>query len=212
MGRQWGSATFSWPVSLTHRELTLRPLGRRDRKAWAEVREANRSWLGPWEATLPPGSSRGPGSFGGLIRVLDHQAREGRMLPWAVCWDDGDGVRLGGQLTVSNIVAGSMSGAQIGYWIDERLAGRGIIPLAVALATDHCFTQLGLHRMEIAIRPENAKSLRVVEKLGFRAEGLRPKYLHIDGDWRDHLIFALNSDEVGDGLVARWESTRPIAG
>ena len=63
---------------------------------------------------------------------------------------------------------------------------------------------IGLHRVEVNIRPENAASLRVVEKLGFRDEGLRPRYLHIDGDWRDHLSFALTREEVGDGLLARY--------
>ena len=87
-------------------------------------------------------------------------------------------------------------------------AGRGIIPTAVALATDHCFATVGLHRVEVNIRPENAASLRVVEKLGFRPEGLRPRYLHIDGDWRDHLSFALTADEVPEGLLARWLRTR----
>jgi ribosomal-protein-alanine N-acetyltransferase len=66
-----------------------------------------------------------------------------------------------------------------------------------------------LHRIEIAIRPENEKSLRVVEKLGFRPEGLRPRYLHIDGDWRDHLVFALNAEELPGGMMRRWEGLRP---
>jgi hypothetical protein len=63
--------------------------------------------------------------------------------------------------------------ATLGYWVDSRRAGHGLAPTAVALATDFCFWDLGLHRMEINIRPENAPSLRVVEKLGFRDEGLR---------------------------------------
>ena len=81
--------------------------------------------------------------------------------------------------------------ATLGYWVDQDRAGRGIVPTAVAMATDHCFRQLGLHRMEINIRPENVASLRVVEKLGFRDEGLRPRYLHINGQWADHRSFAL---------------------
>jgi ribosomal-protein-alanine N-acetyltransferase len=64
--------------------------------------------------------------------------------------------------------------------------------------------------MEVAIRPENHASLRVVEKLGFRPEGLRPNYLHIDGEWRDHLLFALNADEVPEGLLTRWKATRLV--
>jgi len=114
--------------------------------------------------------------------------------------------QLAGQLTVSGIVGGSAGWGQIGYWVDQRLAGRGIIPTAVALAVDYCFRSMGLHRIEIAIRPENVRSLRAVEKLGFRPEGLRPRYLHIDGEWRDHLVFALNAEEVPGGLLQRWEN------
>jgi [ribosomal protein S5]-alanine N-acetyltransferase len=58
--------------------------------------------------------------------------------------------------------------------------------------------------MEINIRPENAASLRVVEKLGFRDEGLRPRYLHINGAWADHRSFALTTEEVPEGLLTRW--------
>jgi ribosomal-protein-alanine N-acetyltransferase len=75
------------------------------------------------------------------------------------------------------------------------------------MATDHCFREVGLHRVEVNIRPENTASLRVVEKLGFRSEGLRERYLHIDGDWRDHLTFALCAEDVPDGLLPRWLST-----
>jgi ribosomal-protein-alanine N-acetyltransferase len=201
-----------WPVSLRHGLVSLSPMRMRDRAAWERVRMANAAWLRPWEATLPPGAQVGPASYGGLVRSLTRQAREGRMLPWLVFYDTSGGrgrPDLAGQLTVSGIVGGSASWGQIGYWVDERLAGRGIIPTAVALAVDYCFDVMRLHRIEIAIRPENEKSLRVVEKLGFRPEGLRPRYLHIDGDWRDHLVFALNAEELPGGMMRRWEGLRP---
>jgi ribosomal-protein-alanine N-acetyltransferase len=92
--------------------------------------------------------------------------------------------------------------------VGERFAGKGLTPTAVALATDFCFYQLGLHRMEICIRPENAPSLRVVEKLGFRYEGLRRRYIHINGDWRDHFCFGLVSDELKNGVLQRWQDGR----
>ena len=76
------------------------------------------------------------------------------------------------------------------------------------MATDYCFGTLGLHRMEIIIRPENTASLRVVDKLGFRDEGYRPRFLHINGEWADHRSFALTSEEVPGGLLARWLKTR----
>ncbi len=200
-----------WPVSLRHGPVLLSPMRHRDRAAWERVRQANNQWLRPWEATLPPGSHSGPATYAGLVRALTRQARDGRMLPWLIFHDNAGGGRpnFAGQLTVSGIVGGSASWGQIGYWVDERLAGRGIIPTAVALAVDYCFEVMHLHRIEIAIRPENHQSLRVVAKLGFRPEGLRPRYLHIDGDWRDHLVFALNAEEVPGGLLRRWESVRP---
>ncbi len=94
--------------------------------------------------------------------------------------------------------------ATLGYWVDKSRAGHGIAPTAVAMATDHCFRTLGLHRMEINIRPENGPSLRVVEKLGFRDEGYRQRYLHINGEWADHRSFALTSEEVPQGLLQSW--------
>ena len=142
-----------------------------------------------------------------MIRDLNRQAREGRSLPFVVTYDG----ELVGQLTVSGITWGSACWAQIGYWVDRDHAGRGIIPTAVALASDHCLFTMGLHRIEIAIRPENTASLRVVEKLGFRTERRAPRYLHIDGDWRDHLIFALTAEEVPGGLLRRWLRSREAA-
>ena len=80
-------------------------------------------------------------------------------------------------------------------------------PTALAMALDHCFFVVGLHRIEATIRPENHASRRVVEKLGFRDEGLRRRSLHIDGSWRDHLCYALTAEDVQNGLLARWRST-----
>jgi ribosomal-protein-alanine N-acetyltransferase len=70
---------------------------------------------------------------------------------------------------------------------------------------------MGLHRVEICIRPENRNSRRVVEKLGFREEGLRPRFLHIDGAWRDHLCYALSVEDVPGGVLPRWRSTLAAA-
>ncbi len=184
-------------LSLRHESLRLRPISQRDKRAWREVREQNRAWLAPWEATRPPGDQTVPLSFRAMVRDLRRQARDGKCLPLVI---EVDG-RFAGQLTVNNIVGGSARFASVGYWIDRRLAGRGFTPLAVALAVDHCFETLGLHRIEIAIRPENAASLRVVEKLGIAEIGYAPRFLHIDGDWRDHRLFAVTVEEVPQGLV-----------
>lgn len=195
-----------WPVVLHEGPIALRPIRRRDAAAWREVRLRNADWLRPWEATVPDPEDDAPPTFGAMVRRLNAEARERRCLPFVVTYQD----RLVGQLTVGGIAWGSLRGAHIGYWIDSAVAGRGIMPTAVAMATDHCFRELRLHRIEINIRPENAASRRVVEKLGFRYEGLRPRYLHIDGAWRDHLSYALTADEVPGGLLSRWRSSRAL--
>ena len=104
----------------------------------------------------------------------------------------------------------AFSSAYAGYWVDYRVAGRGVIPTALALAVDHAFGPGGLHRIEVNIRPENKPSRRVVEKLGFREEAYHQRYMHIDGSWRDHLGYALTSEEIAaeGGLMARWRRVR----
>ncbi len=180
--------------------ITMRPIRLRDARALERVLLDNRRWLAKWEATSP----YGVGSFDmrAGIRSLLAQARGGYGLPFVL---EHDG-KLAGQLNVSSITYGSLSSASLGYWVSEECAGLGITPTAVALATDYCFQTLNLHRMEICIRPENGPSLRVVNKLGFRYEGLRRRFIHIDGDWRDHFTFALTSEEVPTGILHRWKS------
>lgn len=196
-----------WPATLRDGAVVLRPLRMRDGAAWVDARRRNVDWLRPWEATPPHGN----GIFGTsravfvtMARRLRAEARGGRGLPFAV---DVDGL-FAGQLNVSGITRGSLESASIGYWVDQRVAGRGVMPTCLALAVDHCFTAVGLHRIEVNIRPENAASRRVVEKLGFRLEGTRERYLHISGDWRDHLTFALVREDVPAGLVSRWHRVR----
>jgi ribosomal-protein-alanine N-acetyltransferase len=178
--------------------VTLRPVRLRDARILERELMDNRSWLRKWEATSP----YAPMSFDtrASIRNLLSHSRSGNGLPFIVEYEG----ELAGQLNVSSITWGSLSSATIGYWVGERYAGKSITPLAVALATDYCFGQLGLHRMEICIRPENTASLRVVEKLGFRYEGLRRRYIHINGDWRDHFCFGLVAEEAHNGVLQRW--------
>jgi ribosomal-protein-alanine N-acetyltransferase len=186
-------------VTLQSGRVGLRPIKRRDATRWAQLRRDNVEWLAPWESTRPPHSGAPASGYRELVVDLLRQGRDGRALPFVVTYDGA----MVGQLTVTGIAWGSARWAQVGYWIDQRHAGRGIMPLAVAMACDHCLLTMGLHRIEIAIRPENTASLRVVEKLGFSKIGLAPRYLHINGSWRDHLIFALTAEEVPHGLRAR---------
>lgn len=183
-------------------KVRLRPISQRDRDDWRRVRRNNAAWLARWDATAPLGTHARPRSFAAMVRQMRSEARAGRQLPFVVEYDG----RFVGQVTIGNIVRGSAQFGAIGYWVAESHAGRGIIPLAVALAVDHAFGPGGLHRVEVAIRPENASSLRVVAKLGIREIGYAPKYLHIDGEWRDHRLFAITREDVPQGLVHRLQS------
>jgi ribosomal-protein-alanine N-acetyltransferase len=192
--------------TISEGRIALRPIRLRDARALERSLLDNRGWLRQWEATSP----YAPSAFDtrASIRSLLVNARAGHGLPFLVEYDG----ELAGQLNVSSIAYGSLSSATIGYWIAEGFAGRGITPTAVALAVDYCFFQLGLHRIEICIRPENGPSLRVVEKLGFRYEGLRRRYIHINGDWRDHFCFGLVSEELPQGALRRWLDGQVPAG
>lgn len=194
----------AWPVTLVDGDVAVRSLRLRDAAAWVEVRQANESWLARWEGSPaqlgPPLASWADRHtapvYAAMLRALRTEAKGGRGLPFVVTWQG----RLVGQVTVANIVRGAFDSCYVGYWVDGRYAGRGIAPTALALAADHCFRTLGLHRIEANVRPENTASRRVVEKLGFREEGLHQRYLYIDGEWRDHVCFALTNDDGGSVL------------
>lgn len=184
--------------SLRFGEVELRPFRILDRNQWYRVRRENKSWLAPWEATLPGTHASWP-SFIPLLLAYRAEARAGRMHSFALTFR---GV-LVGQVTIGGVTRGSQSSAYIGYWISKTYARQGITSIGVALATDYCFQELGLNRVEINVRPENTASVNLVEKLGFAYEGLRRKYLHIDHDWRDHRSYALVKTDVPEGLVER---------
>ena len=184
--------------ALTHNDVKLRLVRMKDAKALERAVLSNRSWLRPWEATNPHGANSFDlrAQIRGLLRQLDDETG----LPFMIEMDG----EIVGQLNVANILYGSVSSAVIGYWVVPEVAGRGVTPTAVALVTDYLFNEIGLHRVEIDIRPENDSSLRVVEKLGFRYEGLKQRYIHINGAWRDHYVFALTHEEVAGGVLNRW--------
>jgi [ribosomal protein S5]-alanine N-acetyltransferase len=198
-----------WPATLTARRVggasvILRPLHGRDRRAWEKLRAENVEWLKPWEATSPEPLVTGMG-FRQLVRHFDREASEGRLQPFVIEIEG----RLVGQMHLFGISWGSLRSASAGYWVAESFAGQGIVPFALAAACDHAFLVLGLHRVEVNIRPANAASLRVVDKLGFREEGLRRHYLHIDGDWRDHRSFALTTEDLGHtSMVEVWNRSQ----
>lgn len=193
-----------WPVRLEEVRadgvvIVLRALTRHDRARWLDLREDNHDWLRPWEATVPTGPEP-PIGFTRLRRVLDRAGREGRVLPFVI---EADGL-LVGQMQLFDIVWGSRWTASAGYWLDHRATGRGLATWSLAMLIDHALHDVGLHRVEVAIRPENVTSLAVAQRLGLPDEGFRAGLVHVDGAWRDHVEYAITAEELGvDRLVHR---------
>jgi ribosomal-protein-alanine N-acetyltransferase len=189
-----------WPITLRGEQVELRPPRFADRRQWNRVRSENREWLSPWEATLPQSPVGAPASefiakspsFYSMVRALHSEARAGRSYSFMV-WQ---GKNLIGQITMGGVIYGALRGAHIGYWIDKNFAGKGLTTDAVNTLTRFAFEGLALHRIEINIRPENAASIRVAEKAGYRFESDRPEFLHIAGAWRDHKSFVKVNDLV----------------
>ena len=180
---------------------------RRDAAEWSRLRLGNEDWLRPWEpsASQPWEARHSTAAYRAMRRVLAQRARLGTSLPFAIRVEG----RLAGQVTIDNIVRGALRSGHLGYWVDSAVAGRGVASLAVALVCDHAFGPVGLHRLQADIRPENGPSRRLVERLGFRQEGLFRSYLDIDGAWRDHLAYALLAEDAPAGVLARWRRRTP---
>jgi ribosomal-protein-alanine N-acetyltransferase len=194
-----------WPAQLAAGPVALRAPRLRDGRAWTEIRLRNEMWLLKWEPTSPHGwaERNSLSAWPPLLSALRKAGRSGTMLPFVITY----GGRLVGQVNVSNVVHGVLRSCTVGYWVDRSVAGRGVVPTALALVIDHCFVSVGLHRVEVDIRPENAASLRVVEKLGLRREGFYERYLDIDGGWRDHIAFAVTVEELhGQTMLSRLPS------
>ena len=103
-------------------------------------------------------------------------------------------VEVIGSLHFSQVSRGAFQSAMLGYALDEAHVGQGLMSEAIAAGLDEMFSpRVNLHRVQAAYRPENLRSARVLERLGFNKEGLAPDYLYIDGAWRDHIVTSLRN-------------------
>jgi ribosomal-protein-alanine N-acetyltransferase len=178
-------------------ELFLKPIRFRDKAQWDSVRAVNRDWLSPWEATRPNIDHKSAlPSYYGMVMQLNREIRALRSISLGVWLTENKDQVLIGQITLGGIIFGAMRGAHIGYWIDQRFANRGYTTRAVKLLTKFGFERLRLHRIEINLRPENEASKQVAIKAGFLLEGARNNYLHIAGDWRDHVTFVKENPAI----------------
>ncbi|MER5278307.1 GNAT family protein [Streptomyces sp. NPDC002809] len=163
----------------------LRPAALADAGSLAESLTRSRTYMRPWEPVRPDTFYTEEGQRERLAGVLaDRDA--GRVMPWVLC-DAQD--RAIGAFNLNGVVLGPFRSAALGYWVDVDFAGRGLATAAVRLICELARDELRLHRIEAGTVLENAASQRVLAKCGFEEFGLAPRYLHIDGEWRDHRLF-----------------------
>jgi len=168
--------------------LYLRPSELRDFAEWTSLREQSRAFLTPWEP-IWPADDLTRSSF--RYRVRRHAEEMARDEAYSFfIFRESDDVLLGG-LSFGYVRRGVSQSASLGYWMGEPYAGKGYMTRAVRLACAYIFEKQGLHRIEAACLPTNEPSKRLLTRVGFHQEGYARSYLNINGEWRDHLLFAL---------------------
>jgi ribosomal-protein-alanine N-acetyltransferase len=160
----------------------------RDYQEWADVREASRNFLTPWEPTWAQDETS-RGSYRYKLRRYTEDSRDDKAHALFVFREDDDA--LVGGVTLSNIRRGVAQTASLGYWAGQMHAGNGYTTSAVRAVVRYAFEDLDLHRVEAACQPDNLASRRVLEKCNFTQEGVARAYLKINGQWRDHVLFGI---------------------
>ncbi len=162
----------------------LRRPARRDANEFVAATKASASLHRPW--VFPTQNLSGYYEY--LERIQDDR-HEG----YFVCRVSDD--RIAGLVNLSEIVRGALQCAFVGYWAVAELAGKGLMTEGLARVIEAAFSQHRLHRLEVNIQPGNEFSIQLAKRLGLRKEGFSPKYLEINGEWKDHERWALTREE-----------------
>ncbi len=167
--------------------LVMRPPQMRDFEQWARLRRDSQDFLSPWEPQWSRDhlTSR---AFRNRVVWAERAIRQGEAFPLFL-FRQKDGQVVGG-VTLSNIRRQPAQAATLGYWVGEAYAMRGYMTEALTVVRDHAFSALDLSRLEAACLPDNTASRRLLERCGFRYEGVAQAYLQIDGGWRNHVLYA----------------------
>lgn len=201
----------SAPIELAGRRVVLRALEATDFEQWSEVRVRCRSWLRRWEPSIPPGhadASIDRRAFAARCGARERERQLGTGYGFGIFVTESETTRaFAGEINLSSIQRGPFQNSYVGYWIDEARAGQGLVPESLVVILRFAFEDLGLHRVQVAIIPRNTSSLRVVQKLDLREEGIAERYLEINGAWEDHLRHAITAEEWADrgsDLLDTW--------
>ncbi|MFD4859641.1 GNAT family N-acetyltransferase [Streptomyces atratus] len=166
-------------------EVRLRPVTPADASSLAVALTRSRAYMQPWEPVRPDAFYTEQGQQERLAGMLaDRDA--GRVMPWVLA-DEQD--RVVGGFSLNGIVLGSFRSGVLGYWVDVEYAGRGLATAAVERICESARDELRLHRVEAGTVLDNVASQRVLAKCGFEQYGMAPRYMHINGEWRDHRLF-----------------------
>jgi ribosomal-protein-alanine N-acetyltransferase len=189
----WEVPTLSTRI-VTER-LILRPLRTNDVPEMRRALRSNAGHLRPW--SVAPGPGEDPASLASVSRaVLQHRRewKRGHTFVLVITPRDNE-ARVIGRIALGAVLRGAFQNAYLGYWIDQELQGRGLMTEAVHATTAFAFSAAGLHRVQAAVMPRNGASLRVLEKAGYRREGVAQRYLSIAGRWEDHVLLATTAEE-----------------
>ena len=179
------------PVHLIGKRVILRPLAEDDFESYREVRTRCHDWLNIWEPTVdsvPMDTTSTSEHFNQRVSAFERGAHFDSSYGFAIFLHDGTFI---GEVTIGTIVRGPFQSCLLGYWVDEKFAGRGFAPEAVSAVVDYGLSSLGFQRIEVAIVPGNKSSIRVVEKLGFEFEGISKEYIEVAGVREDHARYCI---------------------
>lgn len=188
------------------RRIVLRPLVVSDFNTWQEVRRRNEAWLTKWEPSRVPGQPdviEDRDAFAVRCSARQRERQLGTGYGFGIFVDG----NFAGEINLSSVQRGPFQSAYVGYWVDERLAGNNYVPEALVVLSRFVFEELHLHRIQVAIIPRNTASRRVVEKLKIRDEGVAHRYLEINGEWEDHVRYAITAEEWQErreDLLSEW--------
>jgi [ribosomal protein S5]-alanine N-acetyltransferase len=209
LGRRGGlhpSISVEPGTRLYGKRIMLRPLLATDFPQWTEVRQRNDQWLTPWEplrANNLADPTRHRDAFASRCATRDRERQVGTAYGFGLFVDN----VFAGEININNVVRGAFQCGVVGYWIDEHHAGNRYVAEGFAVISRFAFDDLHLHRLEICIVPRNIKSRRVMEVLNVREEGVALRYLEINGNWEDHVRYAITAEEWDQRraeLTAAW--------
>lgn len=184
----------------------LRPIVLSDFATWREVRTRCGDWLTQWEpqrVETQPDVTQDRDAFAVRCSARQRERQLGTGFGFGVFAEG----HLCGEINLSSIQRGPFQNAYVGYWIDEKWAGQGLMPEALIVLARFAFEEVHLHRLQVSIIPRNEASRRVVDKIGLREEGIAERYLEINGVWEDHIRYAITAEEWAarrDELERQW--------